>query len=73
MLSMNGHRNKKKSVQLITDEFLGRITLCGFVAPKTKRIMRRFDQIAGEEYGALFLLDQMSTDLIDGLKNNFPE
>ena len=33
----------KKRAQLITDEFLGKITPDGFFEPKVKRIMHRFD------------------------------
>ncbi|MCL4346260.1 MAG: hypothetical protein M1496_07910 [Candidatus Thermoplasmatota archaeon] len=35
--------------------------------------MRWLDQVAVKEYGASFLLDRLSTDLIQGLKNSFPE
>jgi transposase len=74
MYRVHSQWNKeKKRAQLITDEFLGKITPDGFMEPKTKRIMRRFDQIAVKEYGASFLLHHLSADLVDGLKNNFPE
>ncbi len=63
----------KKRAQLITDEFLGKITPDGFVEPKAKRILRRLDQVAVKEYGASFLLDHLSPDLKDVLKNNFSE
>ena len=63
----------KKRAQLITDEFLGKITPDGFVEPKVKRIMHRFDQVSVKEYGASFLLQHISPDVILELKNNFPE
>ena len=64
---------EKKRAQLITDEFLGKITPDGFTEPRAKRIMRRLDQVAVKEYGASFLMHHLSPDLIEGLKNNFPE
>jgi len=63
----------KKRAQLITDEFLGKITPDGFVEPKVKRMMHRFDQITVKEYGASFLLQHISSDLVEKLRNNFPE
>ena len=37
---------EKKRAQLITDEFLGKITPDGFTESRAKRIMRRLDQVA---------------------------
>ena len=63
----------KKRAQLITDEFLGKITPDGFVEPKVKRLMHRFDQITVKEYGASFLLQHISSDIVKELGKNFPE
>ena len=63
----------KKRAQLITDEFLGKITPDGFFEPKVKRIMHRFDQVSVKEYGASFLLQHISLDITQELKNDFPE
>ncbi len=64
---------EKKRAQLITDEYLGKITPDGFIEPKTKRILKRYDQITVREYGATFLLQYLSGDIISELKNNFHE
>jgi len=63
----------KKRAQLITDEFLGKITPDGFVEPKVKRMLHLFDRITVKEYGASFLLQHISSDLVEKLRNNFPE
>jgi len=63
----------KKRAQLITDEFLGKITPYGFVEPKVKRMMHRFDQITVKEYGASFLLQHISSDIVKELMGDFPE
>ena len=63
----------KKRAQLITDEFLGKIAPDGFFEPKVKRIMHRFDQVSVKEYGASFLLQHISPDITQELKNDFPE
>ncbi len=64
---------KKRRAQLITDEYLGRITPEGLIEPKVKRIMKRYDHIAVKEYGATFLIQYLSDDLIMALKDNFRE
>jgi len=63
----------KKRAQLVTDEFLGKITPDGFVEPKVKRMMHRFDQITVKEYGASFLLQHISSDIVKELTGDFPE
>ena len=63
----------KKRAQLITDEFLGKITPDGFIEPKVKRIMHRFDQVSVKEYGAPFLLQHISPGITKELKNDFLE
>jgi len=63
----------KKRAQLVTDEFLGKITPDGFVEPKAKRMMHRFDQITVKEYGASFLMQHISSDIVKELMNRFPE
>ncbi len=64
---------EKKRAQLITDEYLGRITPEGLVEPKYKSIMKRYDQISVKEYGASSLLMYLSEDIRKSLKDNFPE
>jgi len=61
----------KKRAQLVTDEFLGKITPDGFVEPKLKRMMHRFE-ITVKEYGASFLLQHISPDIMQELMNSFP-
>ena len=71
-VSSRWNKEKRRS-QLITEEYLGRITPDGLIEPKAKRIMHRFDQIAVKEYGSAFMLHHISGDLIAGLKEHFPE
>ena len=63
----------KKRAQLIIDEYLGRITPDGLIEPKAKRVMKRFDQVTVKEYGATFLIQHLSTDIISALRENFQE
>jgi transposase len=66
--------NKEKGrAQLITDEYLGRITPDGLIEPKAKRIMKRFDQVTVKEYGATFLIQNLSSDIMKALRENFHE
>jgi transposase len=66
--------NKEKGrAQLITDEYLGRITPDGLIEPKYKRMMKRYDQISVKEYGASSLLMHLSEDIRKALKDNFQE
>ena len=66
--------NKEKGrAQLITDEYLGRITPEGLIEPKAKRMMKRFDQITVKEYGATFLIQHLSNDIMKTLKEHFHE
>ncbi|MHB1708757.1 MAG: transposase [Thermoplasmataceae archaeon] len=64
---------EKGRAQLKTGEYLGRITPDGIIEPKTKRIMKRYDQISVKEYGSSFLLQHISADLITSLRKYFPE
>ena len=64
---------EKGRAQLITDEYLGRITPEGLIEPKYKRIMKRYDQVSVKEYGATSLLLEISGDIQAALKDNFPE
>lgn len=64
---------QKKRAQMKTGEYLGRITPDGIIEPKTKRIMRRYDQISVKEYGSSFLLNHISANMMDALKLYFPE
>ena len=64
---------EKGRAQLITDEYLGRITPDGLIEPKAKRVMKRFDQITVKEYGATFLIQHLSSDIMKALKEHFHE
>jgi transposase len=64
---------EKGRAQLITDEYLGRITPDGLIEPKAKRMMKRFHQITVKEYGASFLIQHLSTDIVNALKEHFHE
>ncbi len=64
---------EKKRAQLITDEYLGKITPDGLIEPKTKRIMKRLDQVSVKEYGASALLMDISGDIRSALQDLFPE
>ncbi len=64
---------EKGRAQLITDEYLGRITPEGLIEPKYKRMMKRYDQISIKEYGASSLIMEISEDIRNALKKNFPE
>ena len=64
---------EKGRAQLITDEYLGRITPDGLTEPKVKRVMKRFDQITVKEYGATFLIQHLSNDIMKTLKEHFHE
>ena len=71
---VSSHWNStKKRSQLKTDKFLGRITLEGLIEPKAKRMMNRYDQISVKEYGSSFMLHNISTDILAGLKDHFTE
>ena len=54
-------------------ECLGRITSDGLIEPKTKRVIKLYSQIAVKEYGASFLLNHISGDMIISLKKHFPQ
>ena len=71
---VSSHWNStKKRSQLRTDEFLGRITPEGLIEPKAKRMMKRYDQISVKEYGSSFMLHNISTDILAGLRDHFTE
>ena len=72
--SVHSEWNKKKGrAQLITDEYLGRISPEGLVEPKYKRMMKRYEQISVKEYGASSLLMHLSEDIRKASKDNFQE
>ena len=64
---------EKGRAQLITDEYLGRITPEGLIELKYKRMMKRYNQISVKEYGASSLLMHLSEDIRKALKDSFPE
>ena len=64
---------EKKRSQMKTGEYLGRITPDGLIEPKTKRVMKLYSQIAVKEYGASFLVNHISGDMIRSLKKHFPQ
>ena len=71
---VSSHWNStKKRSQLKTDEFLGRITPEGLIEPKAKRMMKRYDQVSVKEYGSSFMLHNISTDVLAGLRDHFTE
>jgi hypothetical protein len=59
--------------QLKTGKYLGRITPEGLVEPKSRRIMKLYDWISVKEYGASFLLNHVSTDIIGSLQKIFTQ
>lgn len=63
----------KKRSKIKTGEHLGRITPEGLIEPKTRRIVKRYDQISVKEYASSFFLQQISVDLIASLMKYFPE
>lgn len=63
----------KGRAQLITDEYLGKITPDGLIEPKHKRIARRYEQISVKEFGASTFLLDISGDIQEALKDLFPE
>ena len=71
---VSSHWNStKKRSQLRTDEFQGRITPEGLIDPKTKRMMNRYDRVSVKEYGSSFMLHNISTDILAGLRDHFTE
>ena len=64
---------EKKRSQMKTGEYPGRITPDGLIEPKTKRVMKLYSQISVREYGASFLLNYISGDMIRSLKKHFPQ
>ena len=71
---MHSKWNKEKErAQLITYEYLGRITPDGLIEPKAKRMMKRFDHVTVKEYGASFLIQNLSSDIMKALRDNFHE
>ena len=65
--------NKEKGrAQKITNEYLGRITEEGLIAPKSKIISKIETPITVKEYGASSTLCSMGADIIDKLREVFP-
>jgi hypothetical protein len=64
---------EKKRAQITTDEYLRRITPDGLIKPKTKRIMKLYDRVSVKEYSASFLLNIVSTDIIESLQKTFTQ
>ena len=65
--------NKKKGrAQKITNEYLGRITENGFIQSK-KRIAKLETPVTVKEYGASSVLTTLGEDVLNELKNVFPE
>ena len=52
---------------------MGRITPDGLIKPKAKTIMKRFDQVTVKEYGATFLIQNLSIDILNALMKDFHE
>ncbi|MCW6159056.1 MAG: transposase [Thermoplasmatales archaeon] len=64
---------ERKRTRLKTEEYLGKIMPEGLMEPRVKRVMKRYDQITVKEYGASFLLQHISGDIVQSLEDFFPE
>ena len=56
----------------ITDEYLGKITQSGLLAPKHKRIQVDISNITIKEFGATVLMNYLTQELQDKLKKIYP-
>lgn len=65
--------SKKKRAVKKTEKYLGRITQEGIVPPKHERVKAEYDNIGVKEYGAYFFLHDIGKDIIERLKQVYPE
>ena len=65
------NRNKEKRGTDHPYEYLGSISHDAIIEPKAKRVIKSFDQVIVMEYGATFLIQHLSTELINALRENF--
>lgn len=65
--------NKKKRPKKITEKFLGKITEAGLVKPKHERMMDSMKSMSVKEFGATQFMSQEAQDIIQNLKDTFPE
>ncbi len=64
---------KKKRAQKITEKFLGKITEAGLITPKYDRLQDSLQNISVKEFGASHFIANESADIIQNLKEIFPE
>lgn len=62
----------KKRAKKITEKFLGKITEEGLIKPKHERIIESHKNISVKEYGASRFITNESEDIIQNLKEIFP-
>ncbi|MGC8725600.1 MAG: hypothetical protein ACP5RS_03380 [Thermoplasmata archaeon] len=62
---------EKKSVQLKTDKYLGKITPDGIIPPKYERVMEKYKHITSKEYGSSWFLYSIGRELLQHLKEHF--
>lgn len=63
----------KKRARKITEKFLGKITEEGLIKPKLERIIESQKNISVKEYGATRFITSESQDIIQNLKEVFPD
>lgn len=63
----------KKRARKITEKFLGKITEEGLIKPKHERIIESQKNISVKEYGASRFITDESQDIIQNLKEVFPD
>ncbi|MEW6003583.1 MAG: transposase [Nitrospirota bacterium] len=64
---------EKKRAKKITEKFLGKITEEGLIKPKHERIIESQKNISVKEFGASQFIAKESKDLIQNLKEVFPD
>lgn len=64
--------NKKNRAQKVTEKYLGKITQDGLIPPKIQQMEAKYSNISVKEYGASWLLQSMSKDILKQLKITFP-
>lgn len=64
---------EKKRAKKITEKFLGKITEEGLIKPKHERILDLQKNISVKEFGASRFISKESEDLIQNLKEVFPD
>lgn len=64
--------SEKKRAKTVTDEYVGKITQEGIIKSKHQKIIQEISQSSIKEYGASKLIFEINKELIENLKDVFP-